>query len=106
MRARPMFHPRQSDVAERKASRSPVWSTSACSNTLSSMGFTRRALRAGVATIHSRTRRQAECMAKARVKAPARAPKKIRLPKQIERAIAAAEDKKAEDLLVLDLRKA
>ena len=31
---------------------------------------------------------------------------KIRLPKQIARAIAAAEDKKAEDLVVLDLRKA
>ncbi len=32
--------------------------------------------------------------------------KTIRLPKQIERAIAAAEDKKAMDLVVLDLRKA
>jgi ribosome-associated protein len=45
-------------------------------------------------------------MAKAKLKAPAKAPKKIRLPKQIERAIAAAEDKKAEDVVVLDLRKA
>ena len=44
-------------------------------------------------------------MAKARVTA-AKAPKKIRLPKQIERAIAAAEEKKAENLVVLDLRKA
>ena len=33
-------------------------------------------------------------------------PKKIKLPKQIEHAIAAAEDKKAENLVVLDLRKA
>jgi len=32
--------------------------------------------------------------------------KTTRLPKQIERAIAAAEDKKAMDLVVLDLRKA
>jgi len=32
--------------------------------------------------------------------------KKIKLPKQIEHAIAAAEDKKAENLVVLDLRKA
>src|SRR5436189_6229464 len=32
--------------------------------------------------------------------------KTTRLPKQIERAIAAAEDKKALDLVVLDLRKA
>ena len=32
--------------------------------------------------------------------------KTARLPKQIERAIAAAEDKKALDLVVLDLRKA
>ena len=32
--------------------------------------------------------------------------KAARLPKQIERAIRAAEDKKAEDLIVLDLRKA
>lgn len=32
--------------------------------------------------------------------------KTARLPKQIERAIEAAEDKKAEDLVVLDLRKA
>jgi ribosome-associated protein len=32
--------------------------------------------------------------------------KKIRLPQQIEQAVAAAEDKKAENLVVLDLRKA
>ena len=32
--------------------------------------------------------------------------KTTRLPAQIERAIAAAEDKKAMDLVVLDLRKA
>jgi ribosome-associated protein len=35
-----------------------------------------------------------------------KAPRKIRLPKQIARAISAAEDKKAESLIVLDLRKA
>jgi ribosome-associated protein len=35
-----------------------------------------------------------------------KAPKKIRIPKQIARAISAAEDKKAENLVVLDLRKA
>jgi ribosome-associated protein len=45
---------------------------------------------------------------KARTERPSaeKAPRKIRLPKQIARAIAAAEDKKAESLVVLDLRKA
>jgi len=41
-------------------------------------------------------------MAKTDTKKPA----KRRLPKQVDRAIAAAEDKKAIDLVVLDLRKA
>ncbi|HEX4347459.1 MAG TPA: ribosome silencing factor [Vicinamibacterales bacterium] len=47
-------------------------------------------------------------MAKARAKraTAVKAPKKIRLPKQIDRAITGAEDKKAEDVVVLDLRKA
>src|SRR3989442_706519 len=45
--------------------------------------------------------RQAGCMAKTD-----RRKKAARLPAQIDRAIAAAEDKKAVDLVVLDLRKA
>lgn len=40
------------------------------------------------------------------MKTSAKAPKKVRLPRQIDDAIAAAEDKKAEDVVVLDLRKA
>src|SRR5438874_12798894 len=45
--------------------------------------------------------RQAGCMAKTDKRKKA-----ARLPAQIDRAIAAAEDKKALDLIVLDLRKA
>jgi ribosome-associated protein len=51
--------------------------------------------------ISSRTRRQAGCKVKAE-----RRRKTIRLPRQIELAIRAADDKKAADLVVLDLRKA
>src|SRR5689334_16999832 len=46
-------------------------------------------------------RRQAGCMAKTEKRR-----KSTRLPAQVERSVRAAEDKKAVDLIVLDLRKA
>src|SRR5829696_2253588 len=84
-----------------RAGRSPAWWTWACSNTLSSTDFTRRDSRDDVRWISSRTRRQAGCMAKAEKRR-----KTTRLPRQVELAIRAAEDKKAADMVVLDLRKA
>jgi ribosome-associated protein len=51
-------------------------------------------------------RRQAGCMAKAEKRTRERRVKHTRPSKQIERAVRAAEDKKAEGLVLLDLRKA
>src|SRR5258705_12044405 len=65
------------------------------------MDFTRPRGRANMLRTRSRSRRQAGCMAKVDKRRKA-----SRIPKQIERAISAAEDKKALDLVVLDLRKA
>src|SRR5438552_120173 len=73
------------------------------SNTLSSMDFTPRRLRAIARDPRRQNPRQAGCMAKSDQR---RKPKEARLPADLERAVAAAEDKKAADMVVLDLRKA
>src|SRR5437763_531455 len=104
MRAPPTCHLLQYDNGGRPAIQSEGSSTSASSNTLSSMDFTHRILRGSAPMISARPRRQAGCMAKAE-KAKAQTAKtgiakaekprrKIRLPKQVEHAISAAEDKK------------
>ena len=82
--------------------RSPAWCTPGVQQHIEQHGlYTSRHPGTTRGGRSSRTRRQAGCMAKAekRRKTP-------RLPRQIERAIRAAEDKKAVDLVVLDLRKA
>src|SRR5438874_11102478 len=71
------------------------------SNTLSSMRFTNMRDRSPNTAITRSIRRQAGCMARTDKREAQR-----RVPSDVSRAIAAAEDKKASDLVVLDLRKA
>src|SRR5665213_3084590 len=111
MRARPTCHLLRSGSVVRTTRRSRAWWTSACSNTLSSTGFTRQALRADVAAITRRARRQAGCMAKAEKSKASKVTKprkktSARLTRELDLAMGAAEDKKAENLVLLDLRKA
>src|SRR5437763_2983427 len=65
------------------------------------MDFTRQRLRDGVPAMRRPARRQAGCMVKTEKRRT-----HPRLPKQLEAAIRVADDKKAADLVVLDLRKA
>src|SRR5205807_5782364 len=96
-----MCHQLRSGSGAERARRSPGWCRRACSNILSSTGFTHPTLQGGApATAHGRPR-QAGCMARSEKRRTA-----PRLPKQIAQAVAAAEDKKADNLVVLDLRKA
>src|SRR4051812_23261937 len=101
MGGRPTRHPLQADDVWRQVPPLRGCCRSPFSNTLSSTDFTRR--RRPTVAIPTRYvhARQAGCMAKTekRQKSP-------RLPQQIDRALRAAEDKKAEDMVVLDLRKA
>src|SRR2546425_7650132 len=101
MRRRPMCHRLPSGAAARAASRLRAWCRKRSSNTLSNTDFTHPRCRDDAPTTSVRRRRQAGCMAKTE-----RRRKAERLPKQIDLAIRAAEDKKAVDLVVLDLRKA
>src|SRR3954471_2214438 len=99
-----MSHLLQSGRISRAASRSPDWCPRTCSNTLNTSDFTRRRRRAGGDRTRRRFPRQAGCMAKTEGKT---AKKKIaaKLPAQIDLAIAAAENKQAREVVVLDLRK-
>src|SRR5262245_58838166 len=81
--------------------RSLGWWSPTSNNILSSMSFIQRRCRADVRTIDRLTPRQAGCMAKGKKRRKA-----ARLPKQIDVAISAAEEKQALNLVVLDLRKA
>src|SRR3954470_11328828 len=101
MRRPRMFHRRQSAHDARPASRSPDWYRGRSSNTLSGIGFTRARPARRTKTTFARTRRQAGCMARSEKRR-----RTERLPEQITLAVSAAEDKKAEGLVVLDLRKA
>ena len=61
---------------------------------------------ADVAPIVNRSRRQAGCMTRSEKPGTVKRAKASRPPHQIELAVRAAEDKKAEDIVLLDLRKA
>src|SRR5918997_1639281 len=101
MRRRRMCQQLRSGSAALKAHPLWGWWTRACSSTSSSTIFTHRSVRAGGRTIRSTHRRQAGCMAKAEKRR-----KTARLPKQVTAAIAAADEKQARDLVVLDLSQA
>src|SRR5258708_10237535 len=96
-----MCHRLRSVNASRRADRSMASCPRVSSNTLNSTDFTHRRRRDVAPSTRWNYRRQAGCMAKSDKR------KKVtRLPSQIDRAIAAAEDKNAVDLVLLDLRKA
>src|ERR1035437_151571 len=101
MRRRRTCHQLRSAAAARRTSPLRAWWTRACSNTLSSTDFTRRWCREAAGTTRPRPHRQAGCMAKTEKRH-----KPQRLPKQIDAAVRAADDKQAKELVVLDLRKA
>src|SRR5436190_22767490 len=96
-----MCHRLRSVSASRRAYRSQGWCPRPSSNTLNSTDFTHRRRRDAAPSTRPNYRRQAGCMAKSDKRKKA-----TRLPSQIDRAIAAADDKKAIDLVLLDLRKA
>src|SRR6266508_4040991 len=99
---RPLMCQRLRSAANAKRGRrSTVLCRRSCSNTLSSTDFTPRGSRGGGHLMLRRRPRQAGCMAKTEKRKTS-----PRLPAQIERALQAAEDKKAVNLVVLDLRKA
>src|SRR5215210_7462836 len=85
----------------RRANRLPGWCHRRCSNTLSNRDFMGRRASSGAPLTRRCLPRQAGCMAKTEKRR-----KSTHLPAQITNAVAAAEDKKAIDLVVLDLRKA
>src|SRR6516162_669319 len=85
----------------RPGSRSRAWSTRACSNILNNTDFTRRCPRIGAPNRQAMRPGQAGCMAKTERRKHA-----AKLPGQVEEAVRAAGDKKAIDVVVLDLRKA
>src|SRR5437762_2936401 len=86
MRRRRMCHLLRSAYGLRRENRSPAWCRPPCSSTSNATDSIR----------------QAGCMAKTETKKAT----KRRLPAQVTRAIAAIEDKKGLDIVVLDLRKA
>src|SRR5262249_54116554 len=91
----------RSASAAAPATRSTAWCRSPCSNTLSNTDFIRRHRQDAARWTRHLRHRQAGCMAKTEKRRIT-----SRLPKQIDIAVHAAEDKKAEHLVVLDLRKA
>src|SRR5438045_1339849 len=101
MRRPPRCHLLQSGRHGRRALRLPAWCPRPCSNILRSIDFTNPRTRSRRAERRPRGRRQAACMAKTEKRR-----KPGRLPRQVTRAVAAAEDKKALDIALLDLRKA
>src|SRR5256885_14800824 len=82
-------------------SRSPTWSRQRCSNTLSSTIFIKTPRRRANPATGWRAGRQAGCMAKAEKRTTTQ-----RIPREVTQAIDAAEDKQADDILLLDLRTA
>src|SRR5437763_15169259 len=101
MRRLPVCHPRQSAAGALPASRSPGSCPARSSNILSGIGFTQARRPTRTPRTLARSRRQAGCMARTEKRR-----RTARLPEQISVAVAAAEDKKANGLVVLDLRKA
>src|SRR6187200_3136722 len=102
MRPRRMFQELRSGRAVRPVNRSMVSSPRSSSNTLSSMDFTPRRQRGAAPATRPHRLRQAGCMAKTEK----RSSSATRLPSHVDRALKAADGKKAVDLVVLDLRKA
>src|SRR5438552_989332 len=103
MRPHPTWQQLQSGGGWLKADRLRGSYPRRSSNTLSSTNFTPRARAKATRAAGATHTRQAGCMAKTDKR---RKTKDAGLPAEIERAVKAAEDKKAEDLVVLDLRKA
>src|SRR4051794_35007825 len=101
MHQRPMCRLLRYAHGSMRAGRWTACSSRAYCNTLINTGFIDRRCRTDETAAASPHPRQAGCMAKTE-----RRKKAARLPKQIELATQAAEDKKAVDLIVLDLRKA
>src|SRR5260221_9687491 len=101
MRRRPTCHRVRSATMAGGANRWPRSSRIRYGNTLSSTDFIRRRGRDEGRATRTPTRRQRGCMAETERRRKAAA-----LPKPIALAVRAAEDKKAEDIAVLDLRKA
>src|SRR5262245_16858834 len=112
MRAPPTFQELRSGSDAKQVNPSKVWSLRSFSNTLSSMDFTPRERLDDVRRTRRPPTRQAGCMAKTEKRPTSLVPPKprsgegARLPSQIDRALTAADSKKAVDLVVLDLRKA
>src|SRR4051794_8955445 len=96
-----MCHPLRSARHGTTIGRSRGWCLRRPTDTSGSTIFTMPSLeRPGPARPHP-GRRQAGCMAKTEKR-----PKPQRVPEEVLRAVAAAEDKKAADIVLLDLRKA
>src|SRR5437016_1831651 len=100
-----MCHRLRSATGSRPARTSPAWCRRTCSNTLSTTDFTRRWSRDGGDRTRRGFRRQAGCMTKSEAKTATRKKKITKLPAQVDLAIAAADGKQAQKLVVLDLRK-
>src|SRR5581483_1257849 len=90
-----------SAAAGSPANRSPAWSRPACSNILSNTDFTPQRSSPSARQMRRRSPRQAGCMVKTDKRR-----QQHQFPHQIELAVHAADDKKAVDLTVLDLRNA
>src|SRR3954462_11293163 len=101
MRRRQTYRRRTFANAVRTANRSQDWCRTPCVSTSSSMLYIRRGRPAAARARRDIGRPQAGSMAKSE-----RRRKPARFPKEIELAIRAAEDKKAQDITVLDLRNA
>src|SRR5436190_23228970 len=93
----------QSGDASPKENPWPAWCQRESCNTLSSTDFIGQRRDIGTLLTRRPCGRQAGCIT---MKTTEKHPRHQSLPAQIERAVRAAEDKKANDLLLLDLRKA
>src|SRR4030095_12347306 len=96
-----MCHPLQSVVLVPTANQSPAWSRPRFSNTLNGTHFTKTRRNAPPSTPGRRIVRQAGWLGETEKRATPPS-----WPGDIRRALAAAEDRKAADIVLLDLRKA
>src|SRR5712692_2502043 len=96
-----MCHPPRSAGPGREVNRLRGWSRRLCSNTSSNTHSTKKRRPSARRVPGRSVSGQAGCMAKTEKHRTAQ-----RIPQEIARAIAAAEDKKAADMVLLDLRKA
>src|SRR5581483_3447122 len=96
-----MCQPLRSGSGARRVSQSRGSSRASFRNISIATGFTSTRRRMRTRPAFARIRRQAGCMARTEKRARTET-----LPQQVAWAVAAAEDKKAGDIVVLDLRKA